>query len=199
MEYATFGPALHRRRCEFLTQMATARSVLILGDGDGRFTAEFLRRNTNAFIDWVECSRSMANLAAARIARAPDGPRRVRQIAEDARNVRLTGLYDLAVTHFFLDCFTAEELERLIPQITAHICPGGSWIISEFQTPSSGVRRQVATLLIKLLYVAFGVLTGLKTRQLPDYRRVLENNGYFRTALKTGVAGLLVSEVWQRK
>lgn len=198
MEYLTLGPALHRRRREFLKDIATAQSVLILGDGDGRFTADFLRRNTEALVDSVESSRSMADLAAARIARAPNGPRRVRQLLDDARTVRLMGSYDLAVTHFFLDCFTTEELERLIPRITAHIRPGGRWIISEFQIPSEGLRRQVAKLVVKLLYAAFGVLTGLKTRCLPNYRQVLENNGYIRTAAKSGFAGILISELWQR-
>lgn len=197
MEYLTFGPELQRRRREFLNETANARSVLILGDGDGRFTAEFLQQNRSAIVDWVECSQSMADLAARRIARAPNGPRRTRQILQDAQMVRLNGSYDLAVTHFFLDCFSTEELERLVPRITAHVRPGGRWIISEFQVPSSGLGRPVATLVIKLLYMTFGLLTGLKTRRLPNYRRVLESNGYIRTAAETGLAGMLVSEMWQ--
>jgi hypothetical protein len=111
--------------------------------------------------------------------------------------VRLNGSYDLAVTHFFLDCFSTEELERLVPRITAHVRPGGRWIISEFQVPSSGLVRPAAKLVIKLLYMTFGLLTGLKTRRLPNYRRVLESNGYIRTAAETGLAGMLVSEMWQ--
>lgn len=197
MEYLTFGPALLRRRREFLNEIATAHSVLILGDGDGRFTADFLSKNTNALVDSVECSRSMAGLAGARIARAPNGPRRVRQLLEDARTVRLTGSYDLVVTHFFLDCFTTKDLEELIPRITAHLHPGGRWIISEFQIPSSGLGRLSAKLLVKLLYVAFGILTGLRTRRLPNYRQELKKNGYIRTAAKAGFAGILVSEIWQ--
>jgi len=197
MEYLTFGPALHRRRLEFLKDIATARSVLILGDGDGRFTAEFLNHNRTALVDSVECSRWMANLAAARIVRVPNGPSRVRQVLEDASTVPLTGTYDVAVTHFFLDCFTTEELERLVPRIAAHIRPGGRWIISEFQIPASGLRRHVARIVVAVLYRAFGILTGLQTRQLPDYRRILERNRFFRTALRTGLAGILVSEVWQ--
>jgi len=45
LEYLVFGRALERRRFEYLNDMADARHVLILGDGDGRFTAEFVRRN----------------------------------------------------------------------------------------------------------------------------------------------------------
>ncbi len=198
MEYLTFGPALHRRRCEFLSETALGGAVLILGDGDGRFTAEFLQRNETAVIDSVECSQSMSRLAAARVARLPGGPSRVRQIQQDIRTAPLSGRYDLIITHFFLDCFTTEELENLIPRITARLKPGGRWVISEFKVPSSGVPRQVAKLVIRALYVSFAMLTGLETRQLPDYERVLQSNGYSRTNSRTGLAGILVSEMWER-
>jgi spermidine synthase len=198
MEYLTFGPALHRRRCEFLRQTTSGRAVLILGDGDGRFTTEFLRCNKAASVDSVECSQSMSRLAAARIARLPGGSSRVRQIQQDIRTAPLSGTYDLVITHFFLDCFTTEELEDLIPRITTHLRPGGGWLISEFKIPSPGLHRYVAKLLIKALYLSFAMLTGLKTRQLPNYERVLQKNGYCRTDSRTGLAGMLVSEMWQR-
>lgn len=198
MEYFTFGPALQRRRCEFLHGTAAYRHVLILGDGDGRFTAEFLRCNRIALVDSLECSQSMSHLAAARIARSPDGPSRVRQVCEDIRAAQLTRSYDLVITHFFLDCFTTEELEEIVPHITAHLEPGGRWILSEFCVPSRGFRRYVARFLIRALYFSFGILTGLKTRQLPDYRRVLQENHYSRTDSRTGLGGMLVSEIWER-
>jgi SAM-dependent methyltransferase len=196
MEYLTFGPALHRRRCEFLNQTISRGSVLILGDGDGRFTAEFLRCNKTAFVDSVESSESMSRLAAARIARLPDGQSRVRQLRQDIRAAQLSGNYDLVITHFFLDCFTTEDLEELVPRITAHLKPGGRLVISEFQIPARGLRRYLAKLLIRALYLCFAILTGLETRQLPDYRRILQTNGYRRTESRTGLAGMLVSEIW---
>jgi SAM-dependent methyltransferase len=197
MEYLTFGPALQRRRCEFLDQTASHRAVLILGDGDGRFTAEFLRCNKTASVDSFECSESMSRLAAGRIARLHGSQSRVRQLGQDIRAAQLSGTYDLVITHFFLDCFTTEELEELVPPITAHLQPCGRWLISEFQIPSRGLSRYVAKLVIKLLYLGFAVLTGLKPRELPDYRRVLQTNGYRRTDSRTGLAGMLVSEIWE--
>ena len=47
--------------------VADARSVLILGDGDGRFTAEFVKRNPVAVVDSVDLSRRMLELAEGRI------------------------------------------------------------------------------------------------------------------------------------
>jgi len=197
MEYLTFGPALHRRRCEFLNQTVSDRAVLILGDGDGRFTAQFLQYNQKAFVDSLECSQSMSRLAAARIARVPHAASRVRQLQQDIRTTQLSRTYDLVITHFFLDCFTTGELEQLVPRITAHLKPGGRWLISEFQIPPHGLPRHLARLVIKALYLSFAILTGLKTRQLPDYGRVLQSNGYRRTNSRTGLAGMLVSEIWE--
>jgi ubiquinone/menaquinone biosynthesis C-methylase UbiE len=197
MEYLTFGRALQRRRCALLSNISTARAVLILGDGDGRFTAELLRQNTTALVDSVDCSKSMVRIAAARIARSPNGRSRVRQVLADVQAMPLIGSYDLVVSHFFLDCFTTEELDQLIPRISAHVNPGGRWLISEFQIPSTGLRRYLATVVVKALYMSFAVVTGLRTKRLPNYREILIENGYVRTALKPGASGMLVSEIWE--
>src|SRR6185437_1080687 len=45
MEWLSFGPYLSRCRRAFLPQLRDARRALVLGDGDGRFTAALLRRN----------------------------------------------------------------------------------------------------------------------------------------------------------
>ncbi len=198
MEYLSFGPALHKRRCEFMNEIASTRTVLILGDGDGRFTAEFLRKNLTAFVDSVEISESMSRLSAKRVASCPNGPVRVRQLRQDARTAQLAGSYDLAVAHFFLDCFTTAELEQLVPRVSARLNRGGRWLISEFQIPSSGMSRFFASCVVRTLYLIFGILTGLNTNRLPNYPKVLEENGYRRTAWKTGLAGMLVSEIWER-
>ena len=42
MEYLTFGPWLQRCRSAFLGGIANSRRALVLGDGDGRFTARLL-------------------------------------------------------------------------------------------------------------------------------------------------------------
>ena len=43
LEYLVFGRALEKRRFEYLGQVGEVRNALILGDGDGRFTAEFVQ------------------------------------------------------------------------------------------------------------------------------------------------------------
>ena len=114
LEYLVFGRALERRRLEFLDDVTDARQVLVLGDGDGRFTAEFVKRNPKATVDWVDLSSRMTEIAERRIG---DAGVNVRFQVGDARTVSIAKKYDLVVTHFFLDCFTEDELEGLVARV----------------------------------------------------------------------------------
>src|SRR6202034_2691193 len=59
LEYLTFGPFLWRCRVHFLPKLAHCRRALILGDGDGRFTAHLLRENPHLKITAVDGSPRM--------------------------------------------------------------------------------------------------------------------------------------------
>jgi SAM-dependent methyltransferase len=65
-EYAGFGRALERRREAFLSEVADARRVLALGDGDGRALATLLEIAPNAYVDYMDVSATMLELARTR-------------------------------------------------------------------------------------------------------------------------------------
>jgi hypothetical protein len=48
------------------------------------------------------------------------------------------------------------------------------------------------------LYLAFGLLTGLRTRRLPDHGRVMRESGWRLEDRRTLLLGLLASERWLR-
>jgi SAM-dependent methyltransferase len=191
-EYMIFGSALQRRRLEFLNEVADARRVLILGDGDGRFTAEFVNRNSSALVDSIDLSRKMLALAKRHAA----GATNVRFRLGDARTIDLTGPFDLVVTHFFLDCFTEADLEPLVARISAQCTPGARWIVSDFSLPPSGFGRSAAKALIRFMYFFFRVLTGLTVIRLPNYTAVLELHGFRLEERRTVWDRFLVSELW---
>jgi SAM-dependent methyltransferase len=196
LEYAAFGRALERRRREYIHEVANARSVLILGDGDGRFTAEFVERNRAALIDSVDLSPRMQALARERIGEGT--PNALRLHEGDARTIELEQKYDVIVSHFFLDCFTARDLELLVARISEAAYPQARWLISEFGLPSGGIRRLGAALLIKVMYWFFRIATGLKTSRLPDYSTIFALYGFRRVRHRAAAGGLLVSELWER-
>jgi hypothetical protein len=197
MEYLTFGPWLNRIRCAFLTDLGACRRALVLGDGDGRFTERLLRSNPTIQIDAVEASPAMLNSL---LRRAGPNATRVQTYLADARQWQPpTHPYDLVATHFFLDCLTTNEVQSLASQLRAAVSPSALWLVSEFSIPPGLFGRLAARPLVAALYVAFGWLTGLSVRVLPDYRTALSASGFSLVQDRTLLWGLLTGELWSAK
>jgi ubiquinone/menaquinone biosynthesis C-methylase UbiE len=195
MEYATFGPWLWRCRCAFLPELGECRQALVLGDGDGRFTARLLGANREIKVDAVDASAAMLRALARR---AAANAARLRVECADVRAWQARGArYDAVVTHFFLDCLTAEEVQALAERMRDALDAGGRWVISEFAVPEGWFGHAVARGVVSMLYAAFGVLTGLRVRTLPDYAAGLRAWGFVLEKRRVWLGGLLASEVWR--
>lgn len=194
MEFASFGPWLQLCRYAFLGSLKDCRSAVVIGDGDGRFTARLLRHNPAIQIEAIDVSPAMLS---ALLRRAGANAGRVRTLCIDARSWQPEiPPYDLAVTHFFLDCLTNEEVQSLAMTLRTNLTPGAKWLVSEFAVPDGSYGRFFARPLIRALYWAFGQLTGLKVRKLPDYRTALCRSGFVLDQHRSWLGGLLVSELW---
>ena len=184
-EYAGFGRALERRREAFLGDVANARRVLALGDGDGRALAALLAAAPQACVDYIDISARMLVLA-----RERSGREHVNYRCEDARVAPLpTAEYDLIVTHFFLDCFDETDLEPLIARLADAATPQARWLISEFR--GNGW-------LVRALYFFFRIATDLRTRRLVDHHPLLNRHGFRLVRYQTAWRELLASELWER-
>lgn len=195
LEMATFGSLLRRCRGTYLDELHSSRNALIIGDGDGRFTARLLEQNDVVLVDAVDVSRSML-LALIRNAGVHSG--RVRTHHADARHWEpLNAPYDLVVTHFFLDCLTTEEVAALARRLRSHMTPSSRWLVSEFTVPDGWFGWIVAQPLVTVLYVAFWLVTGLRLFRLPDHRNALPQAGFTLKGWTRSLGGLLVSEIWE--
>jgi ubiquinone/menaquinone biosynthesis C-methylase UbiE len=197
MEYASFGPWLWWCRCAFAGELSGCRHGAILGDGDGRFTARLLAANPQIKIDAVDASHAMLRLLARRAGPNVD---RVQAHCVDARAWRPhSEKYDLVATHFFLDCLTTDEVRGLAKKMHGVATPGARWVVSEFAEPANWYGRSIAGPIVRLLYVAFGVLTGLTVRALPDHHRALREASFALEERRAWLGGLLVSELWRAR
>lgn len=200
MEWATFGPWLQKCRCAFLASLQTRERALVFGDGDGRFTAKFLQKNTRVLIDAVDGSASMLRSLSTR---AGANRWRIRTARMDARRWsplanedEPTPRYDLVVTHFFLDCLTTGEVSALAEKVRPALLADAVWVVSDFAIPRGAIASACAGILVRGLYRAFGWLTGLKVRRLPDHPAALVQAGFHCVDRRLWLAGLLVSELW---
>jgi SAM-dependent methyltransferase len=200
LEYMSFGPWLGRCRNAQLAHLSGARHALLLGDGDGRFLARLLAANPTLTADVVDSSQAMLRLLEQRC--GPQVCHRIRLHHADALDWILdwkpSGSYDLIVSHFFLDCLFPQQLEQLFAGVLPHALPGAQWVISEFAIPPNAFAAYLARGIIGSLYRAFGLLTGLPVRALPDYATSLLRRGLAPTRDRRYLAGLLCSQIWTK-
>lgn len=171
--------------------------MLVLGDGDGRFSAELLARNPSARVTAVDVSVAMLTQLERRVrARIPNA-----QLELHCADVRAwpvpDGKYDLVATHFFFDCFSSAELGHMIARIAPALAPRALWLVSDFAIPKHPFWTPFARLLLGFLYLTIGSLTGLRPKRLPDHQSALKNARFEVSAVETALGGSLRSELWQ--
>jgi ubiquinone/menaquinone biosynthesis C-methylase UbiE len=197
MEYMSFGPHLARCRSFFSADCARARSLLVYGDGDGRFLASLCRIRPGLRALAVDGSPAMLRRAARRL---PSG-HRARLLLADARAFEPARTpeapFDAIATHFFLDCLGQSELTELVARVTRAAGPDALWVVSDFAIPPHGPMRLLSSAVVALLYRAFGLLTGLEARRLPDHAAALAGAGWQLQARRRRLGGMLASECWR--
>jgi SAM-dependent methyltransferase len=194
-EYLSLGPLLQRTRTQLLPHVAHCRRALLLGDGDGRFLARLLQQNPHLHALAVDTSAAMLHLLRQRCAASAERVETQHGSALDATPLAGT---DLIVTHFFLDCLTQLEVDQLAARLTAQTAPGTLWLLSDFAVPQHRALKPLAALYIRALYLAFRILTGLRTTHLPNIQAALSAAGFQRIHAHQRIFGLLYTELWQR-
>ena len=158
------------------------------GGGDGRFLARLLRVNLHVEVDFVDLSPKMVELAERRVAGMGETFRkRVRFRVRDVREFEpRTDGYDLIVTHFFLDCFSEPELAAIVACLGSWAVPGARWIVSDFREAAGPVGRLWTRAVIRGLYAAFRLTTGLLVTRTQLRRRSEEK----------GISSVVKRKLW---
>src|ERR1051326_5022187 len=107
--------------------------------------------------------------------------------------------YDLVVTNFFLDCFRADQLERIIPRLAAATAAEANWLVADFQAPLGGPGAIRSRLILWTMYVFFRAVTRLPARTLTAPDKFLEKAGFTLHRRAESEWGLLHSDWWRRK
>jgi hypothetical protein len=128
----------------------------------------------------------------------PEFLARVRFVVGDVRGFEArTDGYDLIVNHFFLDCFSEEELARVVARLAKWGRPGARWIVLDFLEAENGVARWWTRAVVRALYAGFRVITGLRVTRLPDYKAALTREGALLCREVRSLDGLWHSTLWK--
>lgn len=189
------GQALQRCRTAFLETLEAPARVLIVGEGDGRFLAELIRRHPRAEVTCVDASAAMLQLARARI----DPAARVAFVHADILNwTPPTAFYDLIFTPFVLDCFRPDELAAVVEKLAAAAAPAARWRVSDFHIPAAGPARWLARALLRFLYAFFREVARVPADHLTPPDDFLRCAGFVLGERKLFRGGLLHSDLWIR-
>jgi ubiquinone/menaquinone biosynthesis C-methylase UbiE len=199
MEFLLAGEKLQHCRIAFLDQASAAQNILIFGEGHGRFLVECRRRLPAAQITCVDSSERMLASAAARLKQAGLSVERVAFIHADVLSWNpIEASADLIVTHFFLDCFRADQLEFLIGKLSRAARREAIWLLADFQTPPHGLARFRAKVILKAMYAFFRAATQLPAHRLTPPDACLRRQGFQLVSRKETDWGLLHSDLWKR-
>ena len=196
LEYLAFGRDLEQARFVHLDWLRESRSILVLGEGDGRCLERLVSAAPLAHIDCLDLSSAMLARAARRLA----GQKAVERVTFQQADLLTADLppaqYDAVVTFFFLDCFTAAQTEAVMTRIRASLRPGALWLWADFALPVNGWARWRARIWLAGLYAYFRWQTGLAARELPPVTRNFSENGFVMLADHGLQWGLVRSQVW---
>ena len=199
MERIAAGERMQRCRTAFLDRITVPRSILTIGEGHGRFLTACLQKFPQAQITCVESSSAMIDQARKGLATSGLRTQRVCWIQSDVLDWSPSKQHDLIATHFFLDCFRAEQLASLIPRITDAAAPGADWLLADFQIAPHGWRRLRSRIILTMMYAFFRIATQLPASHLTEPGQFIENAGFsLRDRIETEW-GLLRSDWWTRE
>jgi tRNA (cmo5U34)-methyltransferase len=191
-----FGRALRRAQQVALQAglplAGASPQVLVLGGGPGWVLTELLRQCSTAQVLYLETSAAMLDLARTRLRQQqPQAMEQVefRQGSEQA--LKPTEQFDVLVTFFVLDCFEPADFPAGIARLQAARRPAAPWLVADFRPPQRWWQR----VLLRTMYLFFGVAVGLRAQQLPPWPTALAAMGLKEQYQSTHYGGFILSQV----
>ena len=195
LERLLAGNKLQLCRTAFLAEFATAESILLIGEGHGRFLPELIKTNPHARVVCVDQSSAMLERARDRLGTSNSN---ISFVVEDIFQFEPRTQFGAVAAHFFLDCFDAAQLKIIVPRIGGWLRSGGLWNIADFQVPDRFLRGMRARLVLALAYSFFRFTTNLPGRKIINPGALLKDLGFERIKREEFNFSLLYSELWKK-
>jgi ubiquinone/menaquinone biosynthesis C-methylase UbiE len=196
MEWLLAGRKLQRCRAAFLPAIPAPRRALVVGEGHGPFVAALLKAYPEVRCTCVDASARMLEAAKGQLRASEIETTRIEFVHADILNWTGTGQYDLIATHFVLDCFRPDQLDRVSTHLREMAAPGAHWLLSDFQEPAKGPAKWRARAILEMMYLFFRWATDLPASELTPPDSFLSRNGFLLQQREVFDWGLLHSDLW---
>ncbi|MCF0058011.1 class I SAM-dependent methyltransferase [Dyadobacter sp. CY356] len=159
-----FGDALVIAQVSLLSQILPDSRILIVGGGTGWILEEITKIHSSGLeIIYVESSLKMIELSKRRICENND----VTFINLPVEKYQSETQFDMIITPFFFDLFKKDKIQTLFSGISEKLKINGLWLYTDF-IPDKYQTKIWQKLLLKMMYLFFGVLSKVEASELVD-------------------------------
>jgi ubiquinone/menaquinone biosynthesis C-methylase UbiE len=197
MEKIIFRSDLEKVRSMNLALIKNAKAILLLGDGDGRFLEQVSLMGTDAFIVSVDSSAKMIDLSKRKLEKSALNVEFNCTKIEDFQPIE-SFKPDLIIAHFFLDCFTHDEVKLIIDRVSEWAAVNAKFVISDFSiTKKTSFNRIYQKMLTSIMISFFRLFCGISTRFLPNIPKIMTSQGWNCLSQESLKSEFINSWVWQ--
>ncbi len=189
-----YGNALVNAQVWLLKYVPANSRILIVGGGTGWILEKFAAIHSNGLIiDYVESSAKMIALSQKRKYQENE----VNFINVAIENYTTTNKYDVILTPFLFDNFTADKIQILFTQLNALLKPTGTWLYADFMydKQKSPLWQKV---LLKTMYFFFKLTSDIETQELVSMDVYFKTAGYNKMERETWFFNFIQSVAFQK-
>jgi len=183
-----FGNAIVSAQEYYLKEIKAGNCVLIIGGGTGWILDSIFRLSNPGEVWFVDSSPKMM----ARAKASGKNQEKIHFVTGTIDQLPNDITFDVVITNFFLDMFTDEQLPVLIRHILKLSSAESTWLSTDFVNTEKWFHK----LLLKSMYIFFGLVTRLENKQLPDWERALLHAGLSRQKEKRFYSGFITAIVF---
>lgn len=190
-----FGETLIEAQRYLVRHIGQEAKVLIVGGGTGWVLEEIARLQTSTLkITYVEISAKMMSLSQKKNC----GQNEVIFVNRGIEDHQITTAFDVILTPFLFDNFSAERIRVVFNKLHQSLKPGGLWLLADFQIQNK-CKAIWQKLMLKTMYLFFGWLCGVETKKLITMCPFFLAEKYHLSAEKTFYKGFIISQVYQKQ
>ena len=169
--------------------------ILIVGGGTGWILEKFAAVHSNGLtIDYVESSAQMIALSQKRNYQE----NKINFINQAVENYSTNEKYDIILTPFLFDNFTATKIQIIFTQLDGLLKPGATWLYADFVYDKEKGRLWQKALL-KLMYFFFRITSKIETQELVSMDTFFNAAGYNKMDATAHFFNFIKSIVYRKR
>ena len=89
------------------------------------------------------------------------------------KQIPASGSFEVVITHFYLDLFDQQRCHEVCDLIRTYCHAGSLWVACDFVD-----RSWWHSIMLRIMYIFFGLTSNLRTKRLPDWRSCIQDTGF---------------------